>query len=89
MQRLEILVRMRCHIAEQHLIDFVPHEFEFLRDEHAHVRLGVSDDMMERWASEAELRIADSRKLEPLETAEAPLGVALWLVEKEGSQVNG
>lgn len=39
------------------IVDFAPHELEFLRDEHAHRRLGISDTQMESWIRETGLSI--------------------------------
>ncbi len=39
------------------IADFAPHEEEFLRDEHAHRRLGFADTEIERWGSAAGLAL--------------------------------
>ena len=38
------------------IVDFAPHELEFLREEHQHRRLGFADDEMRRWLAEAGLK---------------------------------
>jgi len=55
------------------VVDFAPHELEFLRDEHAHHRLGFSDTEVADWCAEAGLDPAPPRHL-----AGDPLTVAVW-----------
>ncbi len=38
------------------IVDFAPHTLEFLRDEHAHMRLGVSDKQIADWFAEGRPR---------------------------------
>ena len=59
------------------IVDFAPHELEFLRSEHAHRRLGLSPAQMSGWAAAAGLRVADLREF-PSDTAEQGLTVCLW-----------
>ena len=33
------------------IVDFQSHDLEYLREQHAHVRLGFSDAQIERWCS--------------------------------------
>jgi ubiquinone/menaquinone biosynthesis C-methylase UbiE/DNA-binding transcriptional ArsR family regulator len=40
------------------VVDFAPHDLEFLRTEHAHRRLGLSNDQMANWAQTAGLAVA-------------------------------
>lgn len=61
------------------IVDFAPHALEFLRDEHAHLRLGFSDRQIEDWFSEAGLDLEDSQEFEPRGGTEARLTVKLWL----------
>jgi ubiquinone/menaquinone biosynthesis C-methylase UbiE len=55
------------------IVDFAPHELEFLRAEHAHRRLGFHDSEIEQWCEQAGLKIEDRRKLPG-----APLTVVIW-----------
>jgi ubiquinone/menaquinone biosynthesis C-methylase UbiE/DNA-binding transcriptional ArsR family regulator len=55
------------------VVDFAPHTLEFLRDEHAHRRLGFTDAEVAEWCREAALDPAAPRHL-PGE----PLTVAIW-----------
>ena len=61
------------------IVDFTSHEFEFLRDEHAHRRLGMETPQIKRWFSLAGLELLDERMLKPKDGAETALTVALWL----------
>ncbi len=62
--------------------DFAPHDLEFLREEHAHRRLGVSRRDMERWLARAGLVLRRHRYLKPPDDGQARLTVSLWLAEK-------
>jgi ArsR family transcriptional regulator len=61
------------------IVDFAPHALEFLRDEHAHLRLGFSDRHIAEWFSEAGLDLEESQDFEPSGDAGAKLTVKLWL----------
>ena len=55
------------------VVDFAPHALEFLRDEHAHRRLGFSDDEVGDWCRAAGLEPARAAHLPG-----DPLTVAIW-----------
>jgi ArsR family transcriptional regulator len=59
------------------IVDFAPHRLDFLREEHAHLRLGFSDEQIAEWLDLAGLDIEDSVEFEPKGTA--LLTVKLWL----------
>ena len=61
------------------VVDFAPHNLEFLRDQHAHMRLGFSDRQISEWFAEAGLDLQDSQEFEPRGGNEARLTVKLWL----------
>jgi ArsR family transcriptional regulator len=58
------------------IVDFAPHNHEFLREEHAHVRLGFSDRQIVDWLEEAGLELAAERAYAPED--DAGLTVRLW-----------
>ena len=60
------------------IVDFAPHDREFLRDEHAHRRLGFSDNEMNGWADSAGLVANQTKYLDGGE-----LTIALWSFEKQ------
>jgi ArsR family transcriptional regulator len=66
------------------IVDFAPHELEFLRAHHAHRRLGLSDAQMFQWARAADLRVADLKTFPPSHATEG-LTVCLWqLIDEPG-----
>ncbi len=71
--------------GEMLIVDFAPHELEFLRTHHAHRRLGMSDTQMTAWAKAAGLRIKTIDSFPP-ENAEG-LTVCLWrLADDSGAK---
>ena len=68
------------------MADFAPHDLEFLREECAHRRLGISDRDMRRWLHRAGLALVEERRLEPpADLGDRGLTVSLWLAEKGGA----
>jgi len=61
------------------VVDFEPHDLEFLRTEHAHQRLGFADRQMEEWFAEAGLDIEDMQSFHPGGPDGQRLTVRLWL----------
>lgn len=59
------------------IVDFAPHALEFLRDEHAHRRLGFADDEVAGWAEAANLSLEPAIALGA--TDDAALTVKIWL----------
>jgi ubiquinone/menaquinone biosynthesis C-methylase UbiE len=60
------------------VVDFAPHELEFLRERHAHRRLGFGHEPMAQWVAAAGL---DLEKVVDLAAGDEPdrLTVTLWL----------
>jgi len=61
------------------VIDFAPHDLEFLREEHAHRRLGFAPDTVAQWMSAAGLDMTLHRSLQPEPGSEGKIAVSLWL----------
>jgi ArsR family transcriptional regulator len=61
------------------IVDFASHELEFLRERHAHVRLGFSDRQVAEWFDEAGLDLDETIEFEPKGVADERLTVKLWL----------
>ena len=61
------------------IIDLAPHNLEYLRDEHAHVRLGFSHQIMSDWVRKAGLDIEQVVDLHPGQQGEQGLTVTIWL----------
>lgn len=59
------------------IVDFAPHELEFLRAHHAHRRLGLSETQMAGWARAAGLRVEAHRAF-PNTADREGLTVCLW-----------
>ncbi|SRR5690606_1281688 len=61
--------------------DFAPHELEFLREHHAHRRLGIATETLEGWAARAGLSLVRHRSLPPGDDTDGEgLTVSLWLL---------
>lgn len=61
------------------VIDFAPHDLEFLREEHAHRRLGFTADMVGQWMMAAGLAVVRHETLPPEPGSEGKIAVSLWL----------
>ena len=65
------------------MVDFAPHELEFLREQSAHRRLGFASSQIKRWLQAAGLKVDGQRDLAPSEGVGAEkLTVSLWLGSK-------
>jgi ArsR family transcriptional regulator len=69
--------------GEMLIVDFAPHELEFLRSHHAHRRLGLSEAQMQGWARGAGLAVAGLESFPPSNAAEG-LTVCLWRLTAAG-----
>ncbi|TCD14341.1 ArsR/SmtB family transcription factor [Oricola cellulosilytica] len=61
------------------IVDFAPHGFDFLRDEHAHRRLGFSDEDIGGWFADAELEMIASKALDAGKADGGRLTVKIWM----------
>jgi ubiquinone/menaquinone biosynthesis C-methylase UbiE/DNA-binding transcriptional ArsR family regulator len=61
------------------VIDFAPHDLEFLREEHAHRRLGFADETVAQWMAAAGLDVVLHRSLPPEGGTDGKVAVSLWL----------
>jgi len=65
------------------IVDFAPHELNFLQEDHAHIRLGFSEEQMADWLRDAGLKLSSIKHLQPKnKQAKDALTVSLWLAEK-------
>ena len=69
------------------LIDFAPHNLEFLRQEHAHVRLGFAAGEIAAWLEECGLGSSTYRELQTDQVNNNPLTVAVWAGEKVSAKM--
>ena len=63
--------------GEIFLVDFAPHDQEFLRDEHAHRRLGFSNEEVLVWSNAAGLDVEETRMLDG-----GKLNISIWRLKK-------
>jgi ubiquinone/menaquinone biosynthesis C-methylase UbiE len=61
------------------VVDFAPHDLEFLRDEHAHRRLGFAPEAVSQWMKSAGLDALQQRSLAPEPASDGKIAVSLWL----------
>src|SRR6202051_1690152 len=59
------------------VIDFAPHDLEFLREEHAHRKLGFAPEAVTQWMEQAGLEVLGHRNLAPGQ--DDKIAVSLWL----------
>jgi ArsR family transcriptional regulator len=65
------------------IADFAPHDLEFLREKHAHDRLGFEPAQVKQWMKDAGLVPVEHRDLAPKRKGGAEkLTVSLWLAER-------
>lgn len=72
------------------IVDFAPHGLDFLRDKHAHIRLGFEESQMSSWLEECGLEVRKVQKLEPKGSKTAKdesLIVTLWLAQDKRIQI--
>ena len=63
------------------VVDFAPHNLEFLRERQAHRRLGFAQEQVASWLTEAGLDCRLVRNLAPPRAGDDQLTVTLWLGE--------
>jgi ubiquinone/menaquinone biosynthesis C-methylase UbiE len=61
------------------VVDFAPHDLEFLREEHAHLRLGFAAETVAQWMTAAGLDLVLQETLAPEAGSEGKIAVSLWL----------
>lgn len=61
------------------IIDLAPHALEYLRADHAHLRLGFSHETMSDWLRKAGLRVENTQDLHSGNEGDQNLTVTIWL----------
>jgi ubiquinone/menaquinone biosynthesis C-methylase UbiE len=61
------------------VVDFAPHDLEFLREQHAHRRLGFAAETVAQWMGAAGLEPVLHRTLAPEPGRKGALTVSLWV----------
>ena len=64
------------------IVDFAPHELEFLRGQFAHERLGFSTQQVGQWLADCGLELVETRELVPDHGGAANLTVSVWLARR-------
>ncbi len=64
------------------VVDFAPHDLEFLRTSQGHRRLGISEDDMTRWTESAGLFIRKHQTFDPPDSLNQGLNVLIWVSTK-------
>jgi len=63
------------------VVDFAPHAEEYLREQHAHRRLGFSHEEIAGLLSDAGLDVIERRDLAPEKPSSGKLTVSIWLAQ--------
>ena len=71
------------------VIDFAPHDLEFLREEHAHRRLGFAPEMVSQWLAAAGLDVTMHKSIAPEKGSEGKVAVSLWLAQDKRIRIAG
>ena len=68
------------------VVDFAPHDLEFLRNEHNHRHLGRRPEDFSAWATEAGLIAGEPTKFDPPDDTAQGLSVLIWGLDKPGKR---
>jgi ubiquinone/menaquinone biosynthesis C-methylase UbiE len=71
------------------VVDFAPHGLEFLREQHAHRRLGFAAETVTQWLEATGLDVIMQRSLQPEPGSEGKIAVSLWLARDPRVEVAG
>jgi len=61
------------------IVDFAPHDLDYLQADHAHLRLGLNSDVLSGWLADAGLTVEKVVNLEPESDGGKTLTVTIWL----------
>ena len=65
------------------IVDFAPHELEFLREEYAHERLGFAGPLIAQWCADCGAEVVETRELAPQAASQkGKLTVSLWVARR-------
>lgn len=68
------------------VIDFAPHDLEFLRETQGHRRLGIRQDDMTEWSDAAGLELQAPLQFEPPASLDQGLSVLIWTATRPANQ---
>jgi len=90
LDRPDKVIREAARVLRTHgqliIVDFLPHELEFLREKHAHRRLGISPQWILQWAGYCGLSLISSEQLSSTGADKHDLSVGLWNLRKTSVQ---
>lgn len=82
-QAIEEAARVLAPGGKLIIADFAPHELEFLREQHAHERLGFAEDQVQAWLQAAGLEVSRPAALSPAKDHDSQrLTVTIWTAVK-------
>jgi ArsR family transcriptional regulator len=65
------------------VVDFAPHNLEFLRAKHGHRRLGIRHEALSEWCQSAGLCVRPPKLFEQPEEVDDGLTVQVWAADKQ------
>ncbi|MEL6415945.1 MAG: metalloregulator ArsR/SmtB family transcription factor [Pseudomonadota bacterium] len=68
------------------VIDFAPHDLEFLRETQGHRRLGIREEDMIEWADAAGLALKAPLRFDPPASLDQGLSVLIWNADRPANQ---
>lgn len=71
------------------VIDFAPHDLEFLREEHAHRRLGFAPETVSQWLAAADLDVTLHKSIAPDRESDGKVAVSFWLARDKRARIAG
>ncbi len=71
------------------VIDFAPHDLEFLREEHAHRRLGFAPETVSQWLVAADLDVTLHKSIAPDRDSDGKVAVSFWLARDKRARIAG
>lgn len=69
------------------IIDLAPHGLDYLRDEHAHIRLGFSHEAISHWLRGCGLTVEQIVDVPPVSTSANALTVTIWLARRTAARL--
>ncbi len=68
------------------VVDFAPHDLDFLRETQGHRRLGIREEDMTNWADLAGLALEAPQKFDPPASLDQGLSVLIWTATRPANQ---
>ena len=68
------------------IVDFAPHDLEFLRESQGHRRLGIREEDMTAWADAAGFALPDPLRFDPPASLDQGLSVLIWTATRPANQ---